>query len=163
MAVAVASPIRICFAERADIKKILALEGMQNESILQLSEKELLASLQEAQICLLAEDTRTRSVDAYLLYGWSNVLKGDLHEGDLHISRFVVHPDERYGLAEKTLIHEVKKRVVKSRGMATYFCRERDLGQQVLLNAAGFRAISVIRGFFLDTCEDAYLFEFNGR
>jgi ribosomal-protein-alanine N-acetyltransferase len=39
-------------------------------------------------------------------------------------------------------------------------CRERNLDGQLFFRNQGFRAISVLRSHYDDTCEDAYIMQF---
>ena len=85
----------------------------------------------------------------------------ELHKNRLHILNFAVHPAHRrsgIGLAMINkllgkLSHERRNRIMLE-------VRETNLEAQLFFKSVGFRAISVLRDFYDDTVEDAYLMQF---
>ena len=85
----------------------------------------------------------------------------ELHKNRLHILNFAVHPDfRRQGIGGAMcgklfgkLSHERRNRIMLE-------VRETNLDAQLFFKSLGFRAISVLRDFYDDTIEDAYLMQF---
>ncbi|MEM9828502.1 MAG: ribosomal protein S18-alanine N-acetyltransferase [Planctomycetota bacterium] len=85
----------------------------------------------------------------------------ELHKNRLHILNFAVAPDARrqgVGLAMVgkllgKLSHERRNRIMLE-------VRETNLAAQLFFKSIGFKAISVLRDFYEDTDEDAYLMQF---
>ena len=85
----------------------------------------------------------------------------ELHKTKLHILNFAVHPNFR---RQQIGIQMVQKLVSKlsshRRTSITLEVRETNLPSQIFFRDAGFRAVRVIREFYDDTGEDAYLMEY---
>ena len=85
----------------------------------------------------------------------------ELHKNRLHILNFAVNPDQRrkgignamMGKLLGKLSHERRNRIMLE-------VRETNLEAQLFFKALGFRAISVLRDFYDDTVEDAYLMQY---
>ncbi|MEM6363292.1 MAG: ribosomal protein S18-alanine N-acetyltransferase [Planctomycetota bacterium] len=85
----------------------------------------------------------------------------ELHKNRLHILNFAVAPDARrqgVGLAMVgkllgKLSHERRNRIMLE-------VRETNLAAQLFFKSIGFKAISVLRDFYEDSDEDAYLMEY---
>ncbi|MCD0459609.1 ribosomal protein S18-alanine N-acetyltransferase [Roseiconus lacunae] len=85
----------------------------------------------------------------------------ELHKNRLHILNFAVHPDHRRdgvgnSMCSKLfgkLSHERRNRIMLE-------VRETNLDAQLFFKSLGFRAISVLRDFYDDTVEDAYLMQY---
>ena len=85
----------------------------------------------------------------------------ELHKNRLHILNFAVHPDHRrqgvgHAMVSKLLgklSHERRNRIMLE-------VRETNLDAQLFFKSIGFRAISVLRDFYDDTVEDAYLMQY---
>ena len=85
----------------------------------------------------------------------------ELHKNRLHILNFAVHPDHRrHGVGNAMcsklfgkLSHERRNRIMLE-------VRETNLEAQLFFKSLGFRAISVLRDFYDDTVEDAYLMQY---
>lgn len=148
------------FLVQKDLLQLVALENAQDEKLERLSKEALANELRSRPLlpphaCLVAQSVQERQIVAYLFYRWTNEQKGQLL-----ISRLVVHPDERYGEAEREILAAMTLRGSNAKCVAIYHCRETDLGQQIILADLGFRATSVVRGHFVDTGEDAYRFSY---
>ena len=85
----------------------------------------------------------------------------ELHKGRLHVIDFAVH--ERYrrqgvgaAMIEKLtgkLSHDRRSRIILE-------VRETNLPMQLFLKSQGFRAVSVLRNYYEDAPDDAYVFQF---
>lgn len=78
----------------------------------------------------------------------------------LHVLNFAVHPDYRRMLVGAALVGKLKSKLSTTRRRLMLEVRETNLGAQMFFAAQGFRAISVLRDFYDDTPEDAYLFQY---
>ncbi|MEZ6119084.1 MAG: ribosomal protein S18-alanine N-acetyltransferase [Pirellulaceae bacterium] len=84
----------------------------------------------------------------------------ELHKTRLHILNFAVHPDyRRRGIGTQMAHKLVSKLSHQRRTRILLEVRETNLDAQLFFRKAGFRAISVLRDFYEDTVEDAYLME----
>jgi ribosomal-protein-alanine N-acetyltransferase len=85
----------------------------------------------------------------------------ELHKSRLHVLNFAVHPDfQRQGVGAAMVRKLVSKLSPQRRNRIMLEVRERNLPAQLFWRALGFRAVSVLRDFYADTDEDAYLMQF---
>lgn len=85
----------------------------------------------------------------------------ELHKYRLHIINFGVHPFwRRCGVGSRMVEELIEKLSVKHRNRISLEVRETNLSAQLFFRSLGFRAISVLRDFYDDTTEDAYLMEY---
>ena len=85
----------------------------------------------------------------------------ELHKTRLHILNFAVHPDYRYNRVGMQMVNKLVSKLSHQRRTRILLeVRERNLPAQVFFRSLGFRAISVLRDFYEDTIEDAYLMEY---
>jgi [ribosomal protein S18]-alanine N-acetyltransferase len=88
----------------------------------------------------------------------------ELHKTRLHILNFAVHPDQRRRHAGAQMVEKlIGKLSSQRRNRILLEVRETNLAAQVFFRSAGFRAVSVLREFYEDTPEDAYLMEYRFR
>lgn len=85
----------------------------------------------------------------------------ELHKNRLHILNFAVHPDfRRQGLGNAMINKLLGKLSHERRNRIMLEVRETNLEAQLFFKSVGFRAISVLRDFYDDAAEDAYLMQF---
>lgn len=85
----------------------------------------------------------------------------ELHKTRLHILNFSVHEEYRRRCVGKAMINKlISKLSFQRRNRIMLEIRETNLAAQLFFRAAGFRAISVLRDFYDDTTEDAYLMQY---
>jgi ribosomal-protein-alanine N-acetyltransferase len=85
----------------------------------------------------------------------------ELHKTRLHILNFAVHSDfQRRGVGSAMAQKLVAKLSQQRRNRILLEVRETNLAAQLFFRTAGFRAISVLRDFYEDTTEDAYLMQY---
>jgi len=85
----------------------------------------------------------------------------ELHKNRLHILNFAVHPDFRRRGVGKSMVRKlIGKLSQQRRNRILLEIRETNLDAQLFFRDAGFRAISVLRDFYEDTTEDAYLMQY---
>ena len=84
----------------------------------------------------------------------------ELHKSRLHILNFAVHSEfRRRGIGYQMVAKLVSKLSHQRRTRVLLEIRETNLDAQLFFRASGFRAVSVLRDFYEDTTEDAYLLE----
>ena len=84
----------------------------------------------------------------------------ELHKTRLHILNFAVNPEfRRRGIGAQMVDKLVGKLSHQRRTRILLEVRETNLEAQLFFRSSGFRAVSVLRDFYEDTIEDAYLME----
>ena len=85
----------------------------------------------------------------------------ELHKSRLHVLNFAVHPDfQRQGVGNRMVEKLISKLSYQRRNRIILEVRETNLSAQLFFRDLGFRAISVLRDFYEDTVEDAYLMHY---
>ncbi len=85
----------------------------------------------------------------------------ELHKSRLHILNFSVHRDyRRLGVGSQMLAKLIGKLSHQRRNRIMLEVRETNLAAQLFFRNTNFYAVSVIRDFYDDTTEDAYLMEY---
>lgn len=93
------------------------------------------------------------SVVAFMIY--------ELHRSRLHVLNFaVLRSHRRLGIGTQMLRKLAAKLAPERRNRIGLEVRETNLAAQLFFRSAGFRATSVLKDFYQDTTEDAYLMEF---
>jgi len=89
----------------------------------------------------------------------------ELHKAKLHILNFAVHPNyRRTGVGGQMITQLISKLSNHRRTKITLAVRERNLIAQLFFRSQGFRAVRVLRAYYEDSGEDAFLmqYSFNG-
>jgi ribosomal-protein-alanine N-acetyltransferase len=85
----------------------------------------------------------------------------ELHKTRLHVLNFAVHPEfRRQGIGHQMVGKLVGKLSNHRRTRIVLHVRESALAAQLFYRVQGFRATEVVREFFEDTGEDAYLMHY---
>jgi ribosomal-protein-alanine N-acetyltransferase len=85
----------------------------------------------------------------------------ELHKSKLHILNLAVHANHRrHGVGTQMVAKLVSKLSSHRRTKITLEARESNLTAQLFFRAQGFLARRVLRTYFEDTGEDAYLMQF---
>ena len=85
----------------------------------------------------------------------------ELHKSRLHILNFAVHPDFRRSVVGGQMVAKlISKLSHQRRTRISLEVRETNLAAQLFFRSQGFRATTVLRDFYDDTTEDAYLMEY---
>jgi len=93
------------------------------------------------------------SVVAFMIY--------ELQRTRLHVLNFaVLRTHRRLGVGTQLLRRLLAKLAPERRSRIVLEVRETNLPAQLFFRAAGFRAVSVLRDFYRDTDEDAYLMQY---
>ena len=85
----------------------------------------------------------------------------ELHKAKLHIMNFAVHPQwRRLGVGAQMVAKLISKLSSHRRTRITLEVRESNLSAQLFFRKQEFKAIRVLRGFYEDSGEDAFLMEY---
>jgi ribosomal-protein-alanine N-acetyltransferase len=85
----------------------------------------------------------------------------ELHKTRLHILNFAVSPEfRRRGVGRQMIDKLLGKLSSQRRVRITLEVRETNLPAQLFFKSAGFRAVTVLRSYYEDSPEDAYLMQF---
>lgn len=85
----------------------------------------------------------------------------ELHKHRLHLLSFAVHPRLRRSYIGTAMMDRlISKLSPDHRNRILLEVRETNLGAQLFFRQFGFRAIKVLRDYYEDTTEDAYLMQY---
>ena len=85
----------------------------------------------------------------------------ELHKNRLHVLNFAVAPAfRRSGIGAQMVGKLIGKLTSHRRSKITLAVRERNLAAQVFFRSQDFRAVRVLRNYYEDSGEDAFLMEF---
>ncbi len=88
----------------------------------------------------------------------------ELNKTRLHILNFAVAPEcRRGGVGSQMLAKLIGKLSAQRRSRIVLEVRETNLPAQLFFRDNGFRAVSVLRAYYEDTPEDAYLMQYRYR
>jgi ribosomal-protein-alanine N-acetyltransferase len=88
----------------------------------------------------------------------------ELHRNRLHILNFAVAAEfRRRGVGRQMVEKLIGKLSSQRRNRIMLEVRETNLAAQLFFRDLGFRAVSVLRDFYVDTTEDAYLMQYRFR
>lgn len=88
----------------------------------------------------------------------------ELYENRIHLVNFCVKPEfRRNGIGAEMMKKLVSKLSEQRRNRIIIEVRETNIVAQQFFKSMGFRAISVLRDFYEDTDEDAYLMQYRLR
>ncbi len=86
----------------------------------------------------------------------------ELHKNQLHILNFAVRPDyRRRNIGRKMGEKLIGKLSQQRRNRIVLEVRETNLAAQMFFRRIGFKAMSVLRDYYDDTTEDAYVMHFS--
>src|ERR671928_249219 len=86
----------------------------------------------------------------------------ELHKARLHILNFAVHPQyRRVGVGAQMVAKLISKLSSHRRTRITLEVRETNLPAQLFFRQQGFRAIRVLRGYYEDSGEDAFMMSYH--
>ena len=85
----------------------------------------------------------------------------ELHKTKLHILNFAVHPSyRRHSVGNQMVAKLISKLSSHRRTRITLEVRETNLPAQLFFRAQGFKAVRVLRAFYEDSGEDAFLMQY---
>jgi ribosomal-protein-alanine N-acetyltransferase len=144
------APVHIRWMIRRDMAEVLQIEDRSFE--FSWSEEDFIRCLRQRNcIGMIAE--HSERVVGFMIY--------ELHRNRLHVLNFAVHPDfRRRQVGTQMLRKLVSKLSPQRRSRIMLEVRETNLDAQLFFRDLGFRAVSLLRDFYEDTTEDAYLMQF---
>ena len=145
--------VHIRWMIRRDMPEVLDIENRSFEFA--WTEEDFIRCLRQRNCIGLVAEHDERVV-GFMIY--------ELHKNRLHILNFAVHPEfRRRGVARGMVRKLIGKLSPQRRNRILLEIRETNLAAQLFFREAGFRAISVLREFYEDTPEDAYLMQYRYR
>ena len=88
----------------------------------------------------------------------------ELHKNRIHVLNFAVAADYRHcGVGSQMIAKLIAKLSAQRRNRIMLEVRETNLDAQLFFRDNGFRAVSVLRSYYSDTPEDAYLMQYRYR
>jgi ribosomal-protein-alanine N-acetyltransferase len=145
--------VHIRWMIRRDMPEVLAVEGESFE--FPWCEEDFLRCLRQRNCIGMVAEHQDRIV-GFMIY--------ELHKSRLHILYFAVAARyRRLGVATQMATKLIGKLSTQRRSRILLEVRETNLAAQLFFRANGFRAVSVLRDFYEDTTEDAYLMQYRYR
>lgn len=144
------SCVHIRWMIRRDMTSVLAIEEQSFE--FPWTEDEFIRCLRQRD-CIGMVAERNEEVAGFMIY--------ELHKNRIHILSFAVHPDFRRQSVGTAMIEKlVSKLAYQRRNRIVLEVRETNLAAQLFFRKRGFRATGVLKSFYEDTPEDAFLMQF---
>jgi ribosomal-protein-alanine N-acetyltransferase len=142
--------VHIRWMIRRDMPEVLAIEAHSFE--FPWTDDDFLRCLRQRNCIGMVAEQGDRVV-GFMIY--------ELHRSRLHILNFAVHPQfRRHGVGEQMVSKLVAKLSSQRRNRIMLEVRETNLPAQLFFRSLGFKAISLLREFYEDTPEDAYLMQY---
>ena len=141
--------IHIRWMIRRDMTDVLGIENASFE--FPWNEDDFVRCLRQRNcIGMVAEQDDT--IVGFMIY--------ELHKTRLHILNFAVHQDHRCLGVGTTMVEKLKSKLShQRRNRIVLEVRETNLEAQLFFKRQEFLALSVLRNFYDDTVEDAYLMQ----
>jgi len=135
---------------RRDMPAVLAIEGQSFE--FSWNEDDFIRCLRQRN-CIGMVAEQDEKVVGFMIY--------ELHKNRLHILNFAVDKEmRRQGIGRAMIGKLLSKLSHERRNRIMLEVRETNLEAQLFFKGLNFRAISVLRDFYDDTVEDAYLMQY---
>jgi ribosomal-protein-alanine N-acetyltransferase len=142
--------VHIRWMIRRDMPEVLGIENRSFE--FPWSEEDFIRCLRQRN-CIGMVAEFDEHVVGFMIY--------ELHKTRLHILNFSVHPEyQRRGVGTTMIDKLISKLSSQRRNRIMLEIRETNLAAQLFFRDSGFRAVSVLRDFYDDSTEDAYLMLF---
>nr|WP_148080709.1 ribosomal protein S18-alanine N-acetyltransferase [Roseimaritima ulvae] len=135
---------------RRDMQAVLEIESSNFEFA--WSEEDFIRCLRQRNCIGMVAEQEDRVV-GFMIY--------ELHKNRLHILNFAVAADaKRQGIGRSMVSKLMGKLSHDRRNRIMLEVRETNLDAQLFFRGLGFRAVSVLRDFYDDSTEDAYLMQY---
>jgi [ribosomal protein S18]-alanine N-acetyltransferase len=142
--------VHIRWMIRRDMPEVLQTE--QESFEYSWTEEDFLRCLRQRN-CIGMVAEQGEKVVGFMIY--------ELHKAKLHILNFAVHPAcRRYGIGMQMVTKLISKLSSHRRTRITLEVRETNLAAQLFFRAVGFKASRVLRSFYEDSGEDAFLMQY---
>lgn len=147
------SRIHIRWMIRRDMTEVLNIEAESFE--FPWSEEDFVRCLRQRNCIGMVAEHEDRVV-GFMIY--------ELHRTRLHVLNFAVGGDSRLRGVGKQMVAKLSGKLSSGRRTRILLeVRETNLEAQLFFRSQGFRAVSVLRDFYEDTTEDAYLMQYRYR
>jgi [ribosomal protein S18]-alanine N-acetyltransferase len=144
------SCVHIRWMIRRDMPTVLRIEESSFE--FPWTEDEFIRCLRQRD-CIGMVAERNEEVVGFMIY--------ELHKTRIHILSFAVHPEFRREKVGSAMIEKlVSKLAYQRRNRIVLEVRETNLPAQLFFRQLGFRATGVLKEFYEDTPEDAFLMQY---
>jgi [ribosomal protein S18]-alanine N-acetyltransferase len=148
-----APAVHIRWMIRRDMAEVIEIEHDSFE--FPWSEEDFVRCLRQRNCIGMVGELDDR-VAAFMIY--------ELHRTRLHLLNFAVHrPLRRRGVGGHMLSKLVAKLSPQRRTRISLEVRETNLPAQLFFRDNGFRAVNVLRDYYQDTTEDAYVMQYRYR
>ncbi len=145
--------VHIRWMIRRDMSEVLQIE--ENGFEFPWSEDDFMRCLRQRN-CIGMVAEHAERVIGFMIY--------ELHKTRLHLLNFSVAQEfRRRSTGRQMLSKLIGKLSTQRRTRILLEVRETNLAAQLFFRKMGFRAVSVMRDFYTDTTEDAYLMQFRYR
>lgn len=142
--------VHIRWMIRRDMSEVLQIEETSHDYA--WSEEDFLRALRQRNCIGMVAELGDKVV-GFMIY--------ELHKAKLHILNFAVHPNQRRCNVGTQMVQKlVSKLSSHRRNCITLEIRESNLDMQLFFREVGFKAVRVIREYFDDSGEDAYMMQY---
>jgi ribosomal-protein-alanine N-acetyltransferase len=142
--------VHIRWMIRRDMPEVLQTEQTSFEFA--WTEEDFLRCLRQRN-CIGMVAEQSEKVVGFMIY--------ELHKSKLHILNFAVHPGfRRNGIGKQMVAKLISKLSSHRRTRITLAVRETNLPAQLFFRSQEFKAMRVLRGYYEDTGEDAFLMHY---
>jgi ribosomal-protein-alanine N-acetyltransferase len=142
--------VHIRWMIRRDMPEVLQTEQLSFEYA--WTEEDFLRCLRQRN-CIGMVAEHGEKVVGFMIY--------ELHKNKLHILNFAVHPSwRRASVGSQMVAKLISKLSSHRRTRITLEVRETNLAAQLFFRKQEFKAVRVLRGFYEDSGEDAFLMEY---
>ena len=142
--------VHIRWMIRRDMPEVLAAEQLSFEYA--WTEDDFLRCLRQRNCIGMVAEHNDRII-GFMIY--------ELHKNRLHVLNFAVAPEyRRTGVGGQMVAKLIGKLSSHRRSKITLAVRERNLQAQLFFRSQDFRAMRVLRNYYEDSGEDAFLMEF---
>lgn len=143
-------PIHVRWMIRRDMPEVLEIE--QEAFEFPWSDDDFTRCMRQRN-CIGMVAEIADSIVAFMIY--------ELHRSRLHVLNFAVRRSHRrLGLGTQMMEKLAAKLSPERRDRIVLEVRERNLPAQLFFRSLGYRATSVLKDFYQDTTEDAYLMQY---
>lgn len=142
--------VHIRWMIRRDMPEVLTTE--QDSFEYSWTEEDFLRCLRQRN-CIGMVAEHGEKVVGFMIY--------ELHKSKLHILNFAVHPSvRRTDIGTQMVTKLISKLSSHRRTRITLEIRETNLAAQLFFSKQGFRAVRVLRSYYEDSGEDAFLMQY---
>jgi ribosomal-protein-alanine N-acetyltransferase len=142
--------VHIRWMIRRDMPEVLQTEQQSFEFA--WTEEDFLRCLRQRN-CIGMVAEHGEKVVGFMIY--------ELHKAKLHILNFAVHPAwRRQGVGAQMVAKLISKLSSHRRTRITLEVRETNLPAQLFFSRQNFKAVKVLRGYYEDSGEDAFLMQY---